>query len=89
VEKYRPETLSEIISHKEIVATITKFINEKKLPHLLFHGPPGSGKTSCIQAVAKHLYGNTNYKSMILELNASDERGIDVVRDKIKSFCST
>lgn len=59
------------------------------MPHLLFHGPPGTGKTSCIVAVAKHLYGQQNYKNMILELNASDDRGINVVRDQIKSFCST
>lgn len=68
------------------------------MPHLLFHGPPGTGKTSCkllkinllgIIAIAKHLYGPTNYKNMILELNASDDRGINVVREQIKSFCST
>jgi replication factor C subunit 3/5 len=58
VEKYRPDDLTEIISHKEIVQTISKFISEKRLPHLLFHGPPGTGKTSCVQAIAKQLYGN-------------------------------
>eukprot|EP00349_Pseudokeronopsis_sp_Brazil_P003109 CAMPEP_0202957702 /NCGR_PEP_ID=MMETSP1396-20130829/2088_1 /ASSEMBLY_ACC=CAM_ASM_000872 /TAXON_ID= /ORGANISM="Pseudokeronopsis sp., Strain Brazil" /LENGTH=158 /DNA_ID=CAMNT_0049675341 /DNA_START=6 /DNA_END=482 /DNA_ORIENTATION=+ len=89
VEKYRPDDLSQIISHHDIVETIQKFIKERKMPHLLFHGPPGTGKTSCIQAIAKHLYGAQNYKNMILELNASDDRGINVVRDQIKSFCST
>ena len=59
------------------------------MPHLLFHGPPGTGKTSCMIAIAKEIYGPKAYKSMTLELNASDDRGIDVVRDKIKSFCST
>lgn len=59
------------------------------MPHLLFHGPPGTGKTSCIVAIAKHLYGPDKYKNMILELNASDDRGINVVREQIKSFCST
>jgi replication factor C subunit 3/5 len=68
---------------------VTKFIEKKKMPHLLFHGPPGTGKTSCILAIAKHLYGNQNYKNMTLELNASDDRGINVVREQIKSFCST
>jgi DNA polymerase III delta prime subunit len=51
------------------------------MPHLLFHGPPGTGKTSCIVAIAKHLYGPDKYKNMILELNASDDRGINVVRE--------
>jgi len=58
VEKYRPESLDRIISHVEIVKTIRKFIESKKLPHLLFHGPPGTGKTSCMIAIAKELYGN-------------------------------
>ena len=59
------------------------------MPHLLFHGPPGTGKTSCMIAIAKELYGPKAYKNMTLELNASDDRGINVVRDQIKSFCST
>jgi replication factor C subunit 3/5 len=88
VEKYRPDSLDDIVSHTEIIETVTKFVEEKKLPHLLFHGPPGTGKTSCIIAIAKKMYGKA-YSSMILELNASDDRGINVVRDKIKSFCST
>lgn len=87
VEKYRPDTLDDIISHEEIVETITKFIEEKKLPHLMFYGPPGTGKTSTMIAIAKKIYGK-GYRSMILELNASDERGIGVVREEIKSFCS-
>jgi len=81
--------LQSIISHEGIISTIEKFIETKKMPHLLFHGPPGTGKTSCIIAIAKHLYGPVNYKNMILELNASDDRGINVVRDQIKGFCST
>ena len=59
------------------------------MPHLLFHGPPGTGKTSCMIAIAKEIYGVSKYKHMTLELNASDDRGINVVRDQIKSFCST
>ncbi|KAI9173085.1 Subunit of heteropentameric Replication factor C (RF-C) [Blastocladiella emersonii ATCC 22665] len=88
VEKYRPVSLDDLVSHKEITATITKFIDERKLPHLLFYGPPGTGKTSTIMACARRLYG-PQYKSMILELNASDDRGIDVVREQIKNFAST
>jgi replication factor C subunit 3/5 len=67
---------------------VDRFIEQKKLPHLLFYGPPGTGKTSTILAVARKIYGN-NYKQMILELNASDDRGIDVVREQIKTFAST
>ena len=67
---------------------VRKFIDGKQLPHLLFYGPPGTGKTSCMIAIARQLYGK-EYRNMSLELNASDDRGIDVVRDKIKDFCST
>lgn len=88
VEKYRPNSLDDIISHTEIIDTVKKFIETKKLPHLLFHGPPGTGKTSSILAVAKDMFG-PSYKNNILELNASDDRGIDVVRNQIKSFCAT
>ena len=88
VEKYRPNSLDDIISHTEIIDTVKKFIETKKLPHHLFHGPPGTGKTSSILAVAKDMFGPT-YKNNILELNASDDRGIDVVRNQIKSFCAT
>jgi len=72
-----------------IFVIVKKFVDTRKMPHLLFHGPPGTGKTSCIVAIAKHLYGPDKYKNMILELNASDDRGINVVREQIKSFCST
>ncbi|KAI8912072.1 P-loop containing nucleoside triphosphate hydrolase protein [Powellomyces hirtus] len=88
VEKYRPTDLDELISHQDIISTITRFIDENRLPHLLFYGPPGTGKTSTILACARRLYG-ARYRSMALELNASDERGIDVVREQIKTFAST
>lgn len=89
VEKYRPQTLDDLISHKDILSTIQRFINEEKLPHLLFYGPPGTGKTSTILASAKQLYKDKEFNSMVLELNASDDRGIDVVRGPILSFAST
>ncbi|XP_075881932.1 replication factor C subunit 5 [Nelusetta ayraudi] len=89
VEKYRPQTLDDLISHKDILSTIQRFINEEKLPHLLFYGPPGTGKTSTILACAKQLYKDKEFNSMVLELNASDDRGIDVVRGPILSFAST
>eukprot|EP00842_Homolaphlyctis_polyrhiza_P004381 jgi/Hompol1/4944/HPOL_000464-RA len=88
VEKYRPAQLDDLISHKDIISTIVRFIDENKLPHLLFYGPPGTGKTSTILACARRLYGD-RFRSMILELNASDDRGIDVVREQIKTFAST
>ncbi|XP_046907954.1 replication factor C subunit 5 [Hypomesus transpacificus] len=89
VEKYRPQTLDDLISHKDILSTIQKFISEEKLPHLLFYGPPGTGKTSTILACARQLYREKEFNSMVLELNASDDRGIDVVRGPILSFAST
>ncbi|EPT02994.1 hypothetical protein FOMPIDRAFT_1116968 [Fomitopsis schrenkii] len=88
VEKYRPVTLDDVVSHKDITGTIEKFIAANRLPHLLFYGPPGTGKTSTILAVARRIYGK-NYRKQILELNASDDRGIDVVREQIKNFAET
>lgn len=88
IEKYRPTTLKDLLSHHDIVTTLNTLISSNRLPHLLFCGPPGTGKTSTILACAKQMYG-PSYKSMVLELNASDDRGINVVRDQIKSFAST
>jgi len=87
VEKYRPNTLQDLVSHEDIIRTIERMAEKKQLPHMLLHGPPGTGKTSTILALAKTLY-KSSYKNMTLELNASDARGIDVVRDQIKTFVS-
>lgn len=87
VEKYRPETLDDVYGQTEVVETVRKFIAEGKLPHLLFYGPPGTGKTSTVVALAREIYG-PRYSNMVLELNASDDRGIDVVRNQIKDFAS-
>ncbi|KAL8757684.1 MAG: hypothetical protein Q9184_004145 [Pyrenodesmia sp. 2 TL-2023] len=89
VEKYRPSTLDDVSGHRDILATITKFIDSNRLPHLLLYGPPGTGKTSTILALARRIYGVKNMRQMVLELNASDDRGIDVVREQIKTFAST
>jgi replication factor C subunit 3/5 len=89
VEKYRPENLIDLISHRDIISTIMRFVDEKRLPHLLLYGPPGTGKTSLVLALARQMYGTLNYKSMILELNASDDRGIDVIREQIITFAGT
>jgi replication factor C subunit 3/5 len=88
IEKYRPQVLSDLVSHDDITQTIQKLIDADRLPHLLFYGPPGTGKTSTILAVARQLYGK-NFSSMVLELNASDDRGIDTVRNQIQNFAGT
>ena len=89
VEKYRPATLADVSGHQDILATINKFVDSNRLPHLLLYGPPGTGKTSTILALARRIYGADNMRQMVLELNASDDRGIDVVREQIKTFAST
>ncbi|GJC91099.1 replication factor C subunit 3 [Colletotrichum tofieldiae] len=89
VEKYRPVSLADVSGHHDILATINKFVDSNRLPHLLLYGPPGTGKTSTILALARRIYGAENMRQMVLELNASDDRGIDVVREQIKTFAST
>ncbi|KAL6984292.1 Replication factor C (RF-C) subunit, partial [Sarracenia purpurea var. burkii] len=88
VEKYRPQSLADVAAHRDIIDTIDRLTSENRLPHLLLYGPPGTGKTSTILAVARKLYGSQMH-NMVLELNASDERGIDVVRQQIQDFAST
>ncbi|CAJ1964080.1 unnamed protein product [Cylindrotheca closterium] len=88
VEKYRPQRLEDLVAHEEIINIITNLIDSDNLPHLLLYGPPGTGKTSTIVAAAKRMYGKS-YSGMTLELNASDARGIDVVRNEIKEFAGT
>jgi replication factor C small subunit len=87
-EKYRPKKLSEVRGQEEITRRLEAFIKAKNFPHLLFAGPAGVGKTTAALAMAKALYGET-WQDNMMELNASDERGIDVVRVKIKDFART
>jgi replication factor C subunit 3/5 len=88
IEKYRPKSLDEVVSQNNIIETLGKFIEIGQLPHLLFYGPPGSGKTSSILSIATKIYGS-NIGFMVLELNASDTRGIEDVRTQIKNFAGT
>jgi replication factor C subunit 2/4 len=86
VEKFRPKNLDDIISQEEIISSLRKAIHNKNIPHLLFFGPSGCGKTSTILALAKQLFGKKFWEDRVIELNASDERGIKVVREKIKRY---
>ena len=87
-EKYRPGTFDDIKGQKEIVEKIKAFVKSKNMPHLLFSGPAGVGKTTLSLVIARELFGE-NWRENTLELNASDERGIDVVRVKVKDFART
>jgi replication factor C small subunit len=85
VERYRPKKLSEVIGQKAIVERLSAYVKTRSMPHMLFAGPAGSGKTTCAIALARELYGDA-WRDSLIELNASDERGIDIVRGKIKDF---
>ncbi|MEM4397388.1 MAG: replication factor C small subunit [Candidatus Woesearchaeota archaeon] len=87
-EKYRPKTFSEVKGQEEIVKRAKAFVEKKNMPHLLFAGPAGVGKSTLSLVIARELYKET-WKDNFLELNASDERGIDVVRIKVKDFART
>ncbi len=87
-EKYRPAKLSEVINQKHVVERAKFFVEDKNIPHMMFTGPAGTGKTTTALAIAHELYGK-EWKQSVLELNASDERGIDVIRHKVKDFART
>ena len=85
VEKYRPKTLEEMINQKHVVERLKSFVKNKSIPHMIFAGPPGTGKTASAIALAKDLYGK-NWVYNFQDTNSSDERGINVVRTSIKDF---
>ncbi len=88
-EKYRPKRLDDIKGQEEIVKHLKAFVQQKNMPHLLFAGPAGVGKTTAALALAYELYGEEHIKENFLQLNASDDRGIDVIRAKIKEYAKT
>jgi replication factor C small subunit len=88
IEKYRPKILEDVVGQDEIVERFKAYVKTKNVPHLLFAGPAGTGKTTCALALTKELYGGT-WRQNFNELNASDERGIGIIRGKIKDFART
>ncbi len=87
-EKYRPERLDEVYGQHRIIERLEAYVEEKSMPHLLFAGPAGIGKTTSAIALSKEMYGE-GWNANFFELNASDERGIDVIRNKIKEYART
>jgi len=88
IEKYRPKILDDVVGQNEIVERLKAYTKTKSVPHLIFAGPAGTGKTTSALALAKELFGET-WKQNFIELNASDERGIGIIRGKIKDFART
>jgi len=87
-EKYRPKSLDEMVNQKEIVERLKSFVKARNIPHCIFAGPPGTGKTTGALCLAHDLYSE-GYREHLMELNASDERGINVVRETVKTFART
>lgn len=88
IEKYRPKHIDDIIDSSYKTHTLKNLVKNDELPHLLLYGMPGCGKTTMAIAIARLLYGE-NFKSYILELNASDDRGIEIVRNVIPEYAKT
>jgi replication factor C small subunit len=89
IEKYRPVKLDQVVGQDETIERLKSYVKTRNLPHLLFSGPPGVGKTASAVSIARELFGEDLWRENFTELNASDERGIDIVRTKIKNFAKT
>jgi replication factor C subunit 2/4 len=88
VEKYRPATLDDVVHHNEVVSVLKQTLVSNDFPNLLLYGPPGTGKTSSIMALAKAMFGS-RMDQRVLHLNASDERGISVIRERVRRFAQS
>ena len=88
IEKYRPKNFEEIVGQEHVIKRVKSMVKDKNLPHLLLIGPAGTGKTSLVLVMAYELY-KERWRENILELNASDSRGIDVIRNEVKNFAKT
>ena len=88
IEKYRPKTLDDVAGQDKIIERLKTYAKTKNVPHLIFAGPAGTGKTSSALALSREIFGDT-WKQNFNELNASDERGIGIIRGKIKNFART
>lgn len=87
IEKYRPDCFSKIVSHKNVVDILQKYVKMKTIPNLILYGVSGTGKTSLIKSCANEMFGKYS-QMMTLEINASEERGIDVIRTRINPFAN-
>src|SRR3990167_1574485 len=87
-EKYRPRNFSEVKGQKDVVSKVKAFVTQKNMPHLMFSGPAGVGKKTISLVIAHEMFGDSWHENF-LELNASDERGIDIIRNKVKDFART
>lgn len=88
VEKHRPQSVAEIRGQEAVIGRLRAYAEQKTFPHLLFAGPPGTGKTTAAIALAKDVF-EESFRDNILEMNASDERGLDSIRNKVKQFAKT